>query len=212
MTFFRFAYVGPTFVPLSALVLAILTHGAPASAQAPEARSERHHVDAMLGLGLRGTTSVESASCALDQVCSSSAPVFPPGGVGYAVRVGYRFRPIAYFEIGASPEASFHEDGKFFALPLMLYGRLPLRGGASFTLGVGGGVAQARGDGGVRQTDAIGRIELAAVIPVGGAWSVQILAHGTQGLHTFARTPEDVFREGERLSWLGLAFGPRYSF
>ena len=202
MTFFRFVFFCRALVPLSARGLATTTVSTTASAEAPEAANDTHHVEALLALAFAPRGQDDHPACPADGACLPAPRRFPPGDIGYGLRVGYRFRP----------EVSFHGDGQYFTLPLMLYGRLPLGSGTSLMLGVGGGVAHARGEADAHQTDAFLRVELGAVILVSGPWSVQILANGSGGVHTFSQTPVDVFGNHERLKWGSLAFGPRYSF
>lgn len=201
----------------SALALLLFTPRA-AHAQTPMAHAERHHVDAALGLAFAATSVVEEAD-ALSGACSPTGcpqppprTGLPPKGGAWTARLGYRFRPAAFFEVGVSPEGSFHQEAQTYALPLMAYARLPLRDGTGVTLGVGGGAAYARGLDGADRTDAFLRLELGGVVPLGGGWSLALAAQGSVSAKAAFSSSSTIDGYDDYPEWAGFSLGPRYSF
>ena len=189
-----------------------------ALAEGSPAHTERHHVEGLFGL-VFAASSVTAVSEAASGSCpttgcppSPSRTGLPPTGEALGARLGYRFRPIPYFEIGLSPEGNFFPRTQMYALPLMAYARLPLRDGTGLTLGVGGGIAQARGLEGAHETEAFLRVEVGGVVSLDHAWSIAIAVQGSVSAKAAFSSSKTIDAFDEHPEWAGFSLGPRYSF
>ena len=214
-----FAWRSPLHLGLAPALLGLaLLAPRTALAQTPPAHAERHHVEGLLGI-VSAASSVMSVSDPTSGACPTTgcppSPLrtgLPPRGEGFGPRLGYRFRPVAFFELGVAAEGNFHGESQNYALPLMAYARLPLRDGTGLTLGVGGGIAQARGLEGAHATEGFLRVEVGGVVPLDRAWSIALAVQGSVSAKAAFSSSKTIDAFDEHPEWVGFCVGPRSSF
>lgn len=187
-----------------------------AHAQVGGASADMHHVEVLGGLAAmdeEGDHAVQATSTGTSPcVGPCEVPVATPqtGGTAWSLRLGYRFRPFPYFELGVSPELDLYPSSRALSLPLLLHARVPFSDGSGMTLGFGGGVSSLRSDL-PTLTETFVRAEAGGTVRVASAWSLVFLVHfsASPGGLRSARDFED---RGRHLRWAGWGVGLRRSF
>lgn len=187
-----------------------------AHAQAGGGSADVHHVELLGGLAAmeeQGGYAVRPTTAAtIPCVGPCEVPVATPrtGGTAWSLRLGYRFRPFPYVELGVSPELDLYPSSHAFSLPLLVHARVPFPDGSGMTLGFGGGVSSLRSDR-PTLTETFVRAEAGGTVRVARAWSLVFLVHVSASPGGL-RSTRDFEDPGRHLRWAGWAVGLRRSF